>query len=58
MKMLLFGNIIIFGHMGQREPTLVRFALRFLHIQNVFCFLRIKFLQFIADAVKRRPQEN
>ena len=44
--------------MGQRGPTVVRFAPRFLKSQNVFFFFGVKFLQFIADAVKSRPQEN
>ena len=45
--------------MGQREPTVVHFAPRFLKSQNVFFFFfGVKFLQFIADTVKSRPQEN
>ena len=59
MKTILFGKIIIFGHMGQRGPTVVRFAPRFLKSQKcVFFIFGVKFLQFIADAVKSRPQEN
>ena len=32
--------LLFFGHMGQRGPTVVRFAPRFLKSQNVFYFLR------------------